>query len=121
MKSFNSLINRATDLYGGTHKKVRRSVASTAQHIRNVARQDDEENFDEDGNDGDEERDGSMDNDEDDVEGRDDMNPANLFDEVSLSLLNFTCSQAYLKSLSRSRTSLLDAKVFTCLLLLVPP
>ena len=74
MKSFNSLINWATDLYGGT---VRHSVASTAQHIWNVARQD--------GNDGDEERDGLIDDDEDEVEGHDDMNLANLFDEVSLS------------------------------------
>ena len=82
MKSFNSLINWATDLYGGT---VCCSVASTAQHIQNVARQDDEENLDEDGNDGDEERDGLMDDDEDEVEGHDDMNLVNLFDEVSLS------------------------------------
>ena len=48
MKSFNSLINWATDLYGGT---VHHSVVLTAQHIWNVARQDDEENLDEDGND----------------------------------------------------------------------
>ena len=53
--------------------------------IWNVARQDDEENLDEDGNDGDEERDGLMDDDEDEVEGHDVMNLANLFDEVSLS------------------------------------
>ena len=81
MRSFNSLINTATDLYVGTHEKVRRSVTSTARHI------DKEENFEEDGNDGDEEEgenDGSMDEDEEEVEGRDDMDPANLFDEVSL-------------------------------------
>ena len=47
--------------------------------------------FDEDGNDGDEEEgenDGSINEDEDEVEGRDDMDPANLFDEVSLWLLH---------------------------------
>lgn len=80
MKCFNTLINR-TDI--GNHKKVR-SVASAAQRNRNVGRLDDEEDevIDEE----ELEMDGSMDEDEDEVEARlgDDMNLANLFDEVSL-------------------------------------
>ena len=88
-------MNLATDF----HEKVRRAVALAAQRIQNVTRRDDEENFDEDENDGDEEggeNDVSMDEDDDEVEGRDfvDMNPANLFDQVSLCITKF-----YLKSL----------------------
>jgi hypothetical protein len=69
------------------HKKACRSAA---QRNQNVARQDDKENSDADEEI--EEKDGSMDEDEDEpqVEARDDMDPANLFDEVSLSLLIFT-------------------------------
>ena len=67
------------------------------------------------------ENDGSMDDeDEDEVDSHDDMNPANLFDEVSLSMclvmLTFTCSH-FLKSLLKLRMPTLDAKVITCLLL----
>ena len=63
----------ATDLYVGSHEKVHRSVTSTARRIRNV---DEEDTFDEDGNDGDEEEgenDGSMNEDEDEVEGGDEF------------------------------------------------
>ena len=67
------------------------------------------------------ENDGSMDDeDEDEVDSHDDMNPANLFDEVSLSrclvMLTFTCSH-FFTSLLKLRMPTLDAKVITCLLL----
>ena len=52
------------------------------QHNQKVVKPNDEE--EEEANEGDEEDDGSMDEDEDEVDARDDMNPSNLFDEVSL-------------------------------------
>ena len=69
---FNSLINptvNPTDI--GNHEKVCCSVASAAQRNQNVARLDDEENFEDDVNDANEEigeKDGSMDEDEVEVE-----------------------------------------------------
>jgi hypothetical protein len=76
--------------------KGRRSFKVVTQHNRKVVMLDDDE--DEDENDGDEENDRSMDEDEDEVDARDDrdMNPANLFDEVSLPVsANSTCSHCH--------------------------
>ena len=59
-----------------------RRLSKFDKRNRKVVKADDEE--EEEANEGDEEDDGSMDEDEDEVDARDDMNPSNLFDEVSL-------------------------------------
>ena len=121
MRFLNSLINTATDLYGGTHKKVHRSVTSTAWHIQNV---DEEENFNEDGNDGDEEEwenDRSMDEDEDEVEGPWWYESSKPFWWGKPAITKFYLLLSIFWSLSRLRMSIWDTKVSASWYLLLPP